>query len=239
MVVLPAAARKVGNQSRPEKRPFCTGVRRDLAGPAQDARHAEAAFDDRPFALRERRRSAIGPGEEFGAVVGGEHDDGIVVLAHIFELLQHQSDVVIELGHAGFLFRPAILRVARRIPLIREVGHDVHARRVQPAEERLAVRLGLFNELQGEVANFVVHRFHALGIERAGVFNLLFADLAPARHLGRVVHVGRPASGPCCAGRRRSTDFAGSSDAPDLPSRPSDRGSRRTRRSRGRWAGTH
>ena len=30
------------------------------------------------------------------------------------------------------------------------------------------------------------------GIERAGVLDLLLADLAPARLLGRVVRVGRP-----------------------------------------------
>ena len=116
-------------------------VRRDVAGPADDARHAEAAFHDRPFALRERRRSAIGPGEEFGAVVGREDDDGVVVLAHVLELLQHQTDVVVELGHAGFLYRPAILRVAQRFILRREMRDDVHPRRVEPAEERLAVLL--------------------------------------------------------------------------------------------------
>ena len=105
----------------------------------------------------------------------------------------HQTDVVIELGHAGFFFRPAILRVAHLLVLVREVRDDVHARRVEPAEERLAVRLGLVDELQGEVADLVVHRLHPLRIERAGVLDLLLADLAPARHLGRVVGVGRPA----------------------------------------------
>ena len=60
-------------------------------------------------------------------------------------------------------------------------------------EERLAVLLGLVHELDGEVADLVVHRLHPLGIERAGVLDLLLADLAPARHLGRVVRVRRPA----------------------------------------------
>ena len=168
------------------------GVRRDVAGPAQDAGNTEAAFEDRPFGLRERRVAAIGPGEEFGAVVGGEDDDGVVVLADVLELLEHQSDVVIELVHAGFLFRPAILRVARRVPFLREMGDDVHAGRVEPDEEGLVVGFGLIYELQGEIADFVVHGFHALGIKCAGVLDLLLADLAPARHLGRVVHVGRP-----------------------------------------------
>ena len=151
-------------------------------GQRSDARHAEAAFHDCSLALRERRRSAIGPGEEFGAVVGGEDDDGVIVHAHVLEILHHQGDVVIELGHAGFLFRPAILRVARRFPFRGEMGDDVHARRVEPAEERLAVLLGLVHELDGEVADLVIHRLHPLRIKRAGVLDLLFADLAPARH---------------------------------------------------------
>ena len=52
--------------------------------------------------------------------------------------------------------------------------------------------LGLVDELQGEVADLVVYRLHPLGIERAGVLDLLLADLAPARHLGRIVDVGSP-----------------------------------------------
>ena len=46
--------------------------------------------------------------------------------------------------------------------------------------------------LMREVADLVVHRLHPLRIERAGVLDLLLADLAPARHLGGVVGVGRP-----------------------------------------------
>ena len=168
-------------------------VRRHMARPAKECRHAEAAFEDRSLGLRERRLTAIGPGKDFGAVVGGEDDDGVVVHAHVLELLHHQTDVVIELGHAGFLFRPAILRVAHRFIFRREMRHDVHARRVEPDEERLVVVLGLVHEIEGKVADFVVHRFHPLGIERAGILDPLLADLAPARHLGRIILVGGPA----------------------------------------------
>src|SRR5207249_9919564 len=134
------------------------GVRRDMAGPAKDARHAETALEDGSFTLRERCRSAIGPGEDFGAIVGGEDDDGVVVQTEVLELLQHQTDVVIELGHAGFFFRPAVFRVAHLLVLVREMGHDVHPSRIEPAEEWLAVRFSLFDELQSEVANLVIHR---------------------------------------------------------------------------------
>ena len=120
-------------------------------------------------------------------------DDGVVVLAHVLELLHDEADIVVELRHAGFFFRPAVLRVAQRLVFRREMRHDVHARRVEPDEERLAVLLGLVHEIDGKVANLVVHGLHALGIERAGVLDLLLADLAPARLLGRIVDVGRPA----------------------------------------------
>ena len=84
------------------------------------------------------------------------------------------------------------LRVAHRLVFRRQVRDDVHARRIEPEEERLVVGLGLVDELEREVADFVVHGFHPLGIERSGVLDLLFADLAPARIHGRVVDVGRP-----------------------------------------------
>ena len=80
-----------------------------MAGPAQDARHTEAAFHNRPFALCERRRSAIGPGKDFRAVVGCEDNNGVIVHSHLLQLGHDNADVVIELGHTGFFFRPAIL----------------------------------------------------------------------------------------------------------------------------------
>src|SRR5215472_15863009 len=101
-----------------------------MARPAQDARYTEAAFQDRPLALREWGGAAIGPREDFGAVIRGENDDGVVVQAKVLELLHDNADVVIELGHAGFFFGPAILRVAHLLILVREVRDDVHARRV-------------------------------------------------------------------------------------------------------------
>jgi hypothetical protein len=44
---------------------------------------------------------------------------------------------------------------------------------------------------QREVAYFVIHGFHSLGIKRSGILDPLFADLAPAWVHGGVVHVGR------------------------------------------------
>src|SRR5450432_980120 len=55
------------------------GVRRDVAGPAEQAGATEAAFVDSALAAKERRVAAIRPGEVLGAVVGCEYDDGVVV----------------------------------------------------------------------------------------------------------------------------------------------------------------
>src|SRR5690242_5463542 len=74
---------------------------RDMTGPAQNRWHAETAFHDCSLALRKRRCSTIGPGEDFGAVVGAEDDDSIVIQAEVLELLHHQADVIIELSHTG------------------------------------------------------------------------------------------------------------------------------------------
>ena len=78
--------------------------------------------------------------------------------------------------------------------------HDVHARGIEPEEERFVVGLGLIHKLEGQIADLVVDCLHPLGIERARILDLLFADLAPARHVRRIVcgrgprvdHVARP-----------------------------------------------
>ncbi len=165
----------------------------DFARPANHRRGTETAFVGRALLAFERRVAAVRPGEGLGAVIGGEKNDGAVVLAHVIKLLQDQADVVIELGHAGFLDGPAVLRVSHFLVLVREMGDDVHPGRIDPAEERLAVRFGLVNELQCDVTDFVVHGFHPLGKECACVFDFLFADLSPARHLGGVILISGPA----------------------------------------------
>ena len=73
-----------------------------------------------------------------------------------------------------------------------QVRDDVHARRIQPEEEGLVVRPRLVDELERVGEDLVVDGLHPLRTERAGVLDLLLADLAPARLHRRVVHVGRP-----------------------------------------------
>src|SRR5215470_11083327 len=69
----------------------------------------------------------------------------------------------------------------------------MHASGIKPEEERLAVVLRLLNEFHSVAENFVVYRFHPLGTELSCVFNLLVADLPPARLNRGVINVRRPA----------------------------------------------
>ena len=72
-----------------------------------------------------------------------------------------------------------------------DVGAQVHAGRVEPAEERLARRVLPLHEVDRRGGGLVVDRLHALLGERAGVLDGLLADLAEARIDRGVVAVGR------------------------------------------------
>src|ERR1700720_1249400 len=164
-----------------------------MARPAKEAGHAESPLENGSLRLRERGLAAIWPREDFCSVVRGEYADGVLVLADVLQLLHPNADVVVQLRHPGFLFRPAVLGVTRRFILWRKVRDDVHARRVEPNEERFVIALGLVDEFEGEGSNLVVHGFHALRIEWTGIFDLLFADDTPTWLVCRVGRVGGPA----------------------------------------------
>jgi hypothetical protein len=109
------------------------------------------------------------------------------------------SDDVVELGHAGFLQAPAVLRSPELLVLRREMGEHVHPGRVEPHEERLVFLLGLLHEVDRMFEDHVVDRLHVqldalgrMGRERTLVDDLLLAYLAPAGVDRRVVLVGRP-----------------------------------------------
>src|SRR5262245_6873476 len=69
---------------------------------------------------------------------------------------------------------------------------EMHARGVEPGKERLACRMLPLHEVNRRRGSLVVDRLHALLGERAGVLDLLLADLAEARIDGLVIGVGRP-----------------------------------------------
>ena len=70
--------------------------------------------------------------------------------------------------------------------------------------------------------------------QRAFVDDPLLADLAPARHHGRVIHIGRISSGPSCVGQSCRSSPVGSRTSTGPTSRRGGIGNRRTRRSRAR-----
>ena len=115
-------------------------ARRYLAGPADDGRNPETALERRSLATGKGCLATVGPSEVLSSVVGREGNDGVLVQAIVLHIFHDRADDVVELSHAGFLFAPAIFRVAHGLVLVGEMRHDVHAGRVQPEEERLACR---------------------------------------------------------------------------------------------------
>ena len=72
-----------------------------------------------------------------------------------------------------------------------DVGTQMHARRVEPAEERLAGGLLSLHEVDGRGRGLVVDRLHPLLGQRTGILDGLLADLAEARIDRGIVAVGR------------------------------------------------
>src|SRR5262249_30488642 len=71
-----------------------------------------------------------------------------------------------------------------------EASPDVHATRIEPNKERLAIPVCAFDEVDRGLEKFLVDRLHALLGERAGVLALLLVPRSEARLVTR--GVGRP-----------------------------------------------
>ena len=70
------------------------------AGPAHHRRHAIAALPVGVLLAAERRRAAVRPAHDLGAVVGGVDHDGVVGDLEVVELLQELADLAVMLDHA-------------------------------------------------------------------------------------------------------------------------------------------
>ena len=226
-------SRKVGSQSWCWMIVVAHGAGLDLAGPAHHQRNAEGAFPVGVLLAAERRHAAVGPAVAVRPVVGRVLHERVFGDAELVEQIEHLAHVLVVVDHRV---------VVRRLPapglaeaLLLGVREEVHVRRVEPHEPRLA---GLFlplDEVLGGGDELVVAGLHALLGERAGVLDLLLADLAPARHHLRVVLVGGPAmehaARPEVLLELRILGVVRPS--PALPRRSGGTGCRRTRRSRG------
>ena len=76
------------------------GTRLDDARPPDRGRYAVAALPLRILLSAEHRRTAVGPGERFRAVVGRIHDDGVVLDAQLLELREQLAHHPVVLDHA-------------------------------------------------------------------------------------------------------------------------------------------
>src|SRR5262249_54843919 len=133
------------------------------------------------FSTREWGLAAIGPGKVLSAVVCTENDNRVVIQSAVLEMLHDIANDVVELSHAGFLNRPAILWCAHLFILVREMRDDVHSRWVKPYEERLAILFRLVDKFQRIREDFIVNGLHPIRAQRTGVLDFLLADFAPSR----------------------------------------------------------
>ena len=204
--------------------PFSTVPGLELAGPANEARHAPAAFPVGVLFRTERRDAGVRPGVVVHAVVGRVHDDGVVGDAKFVDLVQHHADVLVVRDHHVVVVALAALALV----LFRAVSAEVHRRGVVPDEERrLPSAWASSMKLQSVLRRLVIDGFHALDGQSAGVLDRLSAlavglavqDAARAEPLLelRVLRVVRP--------------------LPVLPRHSGDTGCRRTRRNHASSAG--
>src|SRR5262245_60155144 len=77
------------------------------------------------------------------------------------------------------------------IRLLFQMREDVHARRIEVAEPRRLLGVLALDEVDRRRQKLLVDRFHALGIERAGILDDLLADTSKSGVDPRVVAVAR------------------------------------------------
>jgi hypothetical protein len=143
----------------------------EFAGPFDEAGHAEGAFPVRVLLAAEGRGAGIGPGVVVRAVVGGVLDDGVVGDAEVVDELEQFADVHVVLDHAVAVF----VLAGDADVLLLDVGAEVHAGAVPPAEEGLALLVHAGDEILGGGEGFLVDGLHPLLGQRAEVFDGLAA----------------------------------------------------------------
>ena len=171
----------------------------DMARPAHQAGNAERAFPVGVLLRAEVRHGAVGPGVHVRAVVGGVDNDRVVGDAQVVEGLEDRADRLVVLDHAVDVLAVAVLVAAAVLGA--DVRAEVHARGVEPAEERFAGVFLPLHVVDGRGGGLVVDRLHPLLGQGPGVLDGLLADLAKARIDGGVVLVGRLAFRARRAGR--------------------------------------
>jgi hypothetical protein len=108
---------------------------------------------------------------------------------HVVERLEQGADGIVVLEHAVDILAVAVCVTSA--VLAADMGPQVHAGRVEPAEERLARGLLPPHEVDGCGRGLIIDRLHALLGERSGVLDGLLSDLAETLIDRGVVAIGR------------------------------------------------
>src|SRR5262249_56052955 len=87
----------------------------------------------------EWRDGGGGERNRLGTIIGSEEGNRVVEFAHVLELLEDVTDIVVQLLHTGFLDSPILTALLAQHSFILRRQHRryVHTRRVVPDEERL------------------------------------------------------------------------------------------------------
>ena len=118
MFGLPAAATRVGNQSRPEKMPFSTVP--GLILPGQRAMHGTRKPPSMtvPLVALNGVMPPSGQVNTSAPLSVVKTSDGVVGLADVVEVLHEGADGVVQLRHAGFFQAVVGLVVHHRLVLL-------------------------------------------------------------------------------------------------------------------------
>ena len=193
-------------------------ARFDHARPADQAWHAKGALPVGVLLGAEVRHRAVGPGIHVRAVVARVDDDCVARDAHVVEGLEERADGLIVLDHAIEVLAVAVLVAATVLGA--DMGAQMHARRVEPAEEGLAGLVLALHVLDGRGGGLVVDRFHPFLGERA-VSSMVCLPILPNRgstvgsSLSIALHLSTP-RGPNLRGKPGPSD---SREARALPLR--------------------
>ena len=75
-------------------------ARLDDTGPADSSWNSKSTFPVRVLLSAERCRAAVGPGEHFGTVVGGIHDNRILIESKLREFVEQLTDMPVVFHHS-------------------------------------------------------------------------------------------------------------------------------------------
>ena len=119
------------------------------------------------FSLLNQVTPASGQVAAMHAVVRGEDHDGVLRDAEIIQLLEERPDLIVEFEHAiGVEVEAGSPQV-----LLPHVGPEVHARGIEPGEPGFARGMLPVDEVHGGGQELVIHGFHPLLGEGAGVLD--------------------------------------------------------------------